>query len=121
MDPADPLYLNTASKGNLCSTPSLDAAFVPNPAAVRKDLSSNAPSFPLPPLPSDVLNGKGKRTVRRSGPAGVQWSPSKERQLARLYEMTDVRTEDIPVVMRSNHLQFKYVPLRHELGSLAIV
>lgn len=68
----------------------------------------HAPNRPLPPLPSNLTTGIGKHKTGRKGPSPIKWSPSKERQLVRLYEITDVSIEDIPVVLRDPQLNVSH-------------
>ena len=67
----------------------------------------NAPDGPLPPIPIDSSRGKRKKKAGKRGPRPVQWTPSKERQFARLQQMTTVNIKDIPVVMRDDELKFE--------------
>ncbi|KAG9236632.1 hypothetical protein BJ875DRAFT_524745 [Amylocarpus encephaloides] len=69
--------------------------------ASLEEYLSSAPPVVLPAVPSPSGNKK-----RRRGPVGVKWTLSKERQFLRLYELTGVKIEDIPVVMSDADLKF---------------
>ena len=66
-----------------------------------------APSRPLPQLPAYSAKGKGEKKTGKRGPLPVRWTPSKERQFARLQQMTTVNIKDIPVIMRDDELKFE--------------
>ncbi|KAG9227989.1 hypothetical protein BJ875DRAFT_447273 [Amylocarpus encephaloides] len=71
----------------------------------------NPPECQPPPIPH-------RSPKRRRGALGVQWNNSKERQFVRLYEMTDCRIEDIPVVMRDSELKFEKRHAQDKLSTL---
>lgn len=78
-------------------------------AILTPAVDGDAPNRPLPPLPTQSPKGEGIKKRGKRGPPPVQWTPSKERQFARLQQMTTVNIKDIPVVMRDDKLRFEYV------------
>ncbi|TVY36921.1 putative ankyrin repeat protein [Lachnellula occidentalis] len=70
-------------------------------------VNNDAPNRPLPPLPTQSAKGKETKKRGKRGAPPVQWTPSKERQFARLQQMTTVNIKDIPVVMRDDKLRFE--------------
>lgn len=48
---------------------------------------------------------KGKKL--RSGPPGVQWNETRDRQYARMYSISNAHIEDFSIFMRGGGLEFK--------------